>query len=47
MWFAWNATMLPELNETNTGNFTGDVLADHIGTPPTTGKADNPPAPER
>jgi arylsulfatase A-like enzyme len=46
-WHAWNATMLPELDETYTENFTGDKLADHIGTPPTTGKADNPQAPER
>jgi arylsulfatase A-like enzyme len=30
-WFTWNETMLPELAETNTDNFTGAQLADHIG----------------
>jgi arylsulfatase A-like enzyme len=41
-WFAWNATMLPEIDESFTGSFTGAVLADHIGAPKATGKADNP-----
>ena len=41
-WLAWNATMLPEIDESSTGNFSGDQLADHIGTPKTSGKADNP-----
>ena len=41
-WFAWNATMLPEIDESFTDTFSGDQLADHIGTPPATGKADNP-----
>src|SRR5207248_8920984 len=41
-WLAWNATMLPEIDESSTGNFTGDQLADHIGTPRSSGKADNP-----
>ena len=41
-WLEWNATMLPELDESATSNFTGAQLADHIGTPPTSRKADNP-----
>jgi arylsulfatase A-like enzyme len=42
-WLDWNATMLPEVDESATSNFTGAQLADHIGTPPTSHKADNPP----
>jgi hypothetical protein len=42
-WFGWNATMLPEIDESFTGSFSGDQLADHIGSPKATGKADNPP----
>jgi arylsulfatase A-like enzyme len=41
-WHRWNATMLPEVDASSTSNFTGDQLADHIGTPKTSGKADNP-----
>ena len=41
-WYGWNATMLPEIDESSTDNFTGSQLADHIGTPKTSGKADNP-----
>ena len=41
-WLAWNATMLPEIDASGTGNFTGAELADHIGAQKTTGKADNP-----
>lgn len=41
-WFAWNATMLPEVDESFTDTFTGAQLADHIGLQPATGKADNP-----
>ncbi len=44
-WLDWNATMLPELDESATSNFTGSQLADHIGTPPTSRKADNPGPP--
>jgi arylsulfatase A-like enzyme len=44
-WLDWNATMLPEIDESSTSNFTGSQMADHIGTPPTSRKADNPPAP--
>jgi len=47
-WLDWNATMLPEVDESATSNFTGGQLADHIGTPPTSRKADNPgPPPAR
>ena len=41
-WLVWNATMLPEVDESATGNFTGAQLADHIGAQPTSRKADNP-----
>ena len=41
-WFEWNSTMLPEIDESFTDNFSGDELADHIGTPKTDKKADNP-----
>jgi arylsulfatase A-like enzyme len=41
-WSAWNASMLPEVDESSTDNFTGDQLADHIGVTKTKGKADNP-----
>jgi arylsulfatase A-like enzyme len=41
-WHEWNGTMLPEVDDSNTDNFTGEQLADHIGTPKTSGKADNP-----
>ena len=45
-WHEWNATMLLETDESSTANFTGDQLADHIGTKQTSGKADNPVSPE-
>ncbi len=45
-WYAWNATMLPEIDESFTDNFTGGQLADHIGTPKASGKADNPVSPK-
>jgi arylsulfatase A-like enzyme len=41
-WYAWNATMLPEIDESFTGSFTADELADHIGSRKVSGKADNP-----
>jgi arylsulfatase A-like enzyme len=44
-WHDWNATMLPEIDASSTGNFTGDELADHIGAQKTSGKADNPVPP--
>ena len=31
-WNAWNATMLPETATSNTDNFSGAEMADHIGT---------------
>ena len=46
-WFEWNATMLPEINESGTGGFTGDQLADHIGAKRPTTTADNPVAPPK
>jgi hypothetical protein len=45
-WYDWNATMLLEVDESSTDNFTGGQLADHIGTPKTSGKADNPVSPK-
>jgi arylsulfatase A-like enzyme len=30
-WNEWNATMLPEVEESASANFTGDQLADHMG----------------
>jgi arylsulfatase A-like enzyme len=45
-WYEWNATMLPEIDESSTDNFTGGQLADHIGTPKASGKADNPVPPQ-
>ena len=42
-WYQWNATMLPEVDESNTGTFPGDQLADHIGAKNASGAADNPP----
>jgi len=44
-WFEWNAAMLPEIDESFTDNFSGDELADHIGTPKASHKADNPSPP--
>ena len=45
-WYAWNATILPGIDESFTVNFTSDQFADHIGTPKTSGKADNPAPPK-
>jgi hypothetical protein len=45
-WHEWNATMLPEIDDSSTGNFTGEELADHIGTKETSGKADLPVSPK-
>jgi hypothetical protein len=44
-WYEWNTSMLPEVNESSTGGFTGDQLADHIGARRATTTADNPVAP--
>jgi arylsulfatase A-like enzyme len=46
-WLEWNATMMPELDESTTASFSGAQLADHIGTQPPSRKADNPPSPAR
>jgi hypothetical protein len=45
-WYEWNATMLPELDDSYTFSFGGDTLADHIGAKPASGKTDNPVAPK-
>ena len=44
-WFAWNDTMLPEVDDSNTGNLTGDTTADRPGAKPNGRKADNPKRP--
>jgi arylsulfatase A-like enzyme len=41
-WHEWNATMLPEIEESTTNSFTSGQLADHIGAQEASGKADNP-----
>ena len=41
-WYQWNATMLPEVDDSYTFSFSGDELADHIGAKASSGKADNP-----
>jgi arylsulfatase A-like enzyme len=46
-WFDWNATMLPEVDESRTGSNTGDQWADHVGAKPASTKADNPAPPKR
>jgi arylsulfatase A-like enzyme len=45
-WHAWNATMLPEIDESNTANITGDKAADRPGAIKASGKADNPTTPK-
>ena len=42
-WYEWNATMLPEVDDSSTNNLTGDRTPDRPGAVPTGGKADNPP----
>jgi arylsulfatase A-like enzyme len=44
-WFTWNATMLPEIDASYTDSFSGAELADHIGSPEASRKADNPSPP--
>jgi hypothetical protein len=46
-WFEWNAKMLPEIDESYSNSFTGAQLADHIGTPKASTKADNPLPPKK
>jgi len=43
-WLEWNATMLPEVAESNSGGNSGAQYADHMGAKPTTAP-DNPPPP--
>jgi arylsulfatase A-like enzyme len=45
-WHEWNATMLPEIDESSTGGNSGDQWADHIGTQKAGGKANNPVPPK-
>jgi hypothetical protein len=45
-WNEWNASMLPEVDESYTFGFSGADLADHIGAKPPSGKADNPISPK-
>ena len=42
-WHEWNATMLPEIDESATDNLTGDKTPDRPGAVSNGGKADNPP----
>ena len=42
-WHEWNATMLPEVDESSTDNLTGERTPDRPGAVRTEGKADNPP----
>ena len=42
-WLEWNATMLPEVDESFTEGHSGADFADHVGSPKATTKADNPP----
>jgi arylsulfatase A-like enzyme len=44
-WLQWNATMLPELEESRTGGNDGAAWADHVGSPPAARTPDNPTAP--
>jgi hypothetical protein len=45
-WFDWNATMLPEIEESFTHGYTGEELADHYGAGEPGMKPDLPVAPE-
>jgi hypothetical protein len=41
-WRKWNSTMLPEIDESNTGSISGDEWADHIGAQKASGRASSP-----
>jgi arylsulfatase A-like enzyme len=41
-WLEWNATMLPEIEESFTSGIDGSELADHYGAKSSDGKPDNP-----
>ena len=45
-WHEWNATMLAEIDESNTGGISGDEWADHVGAKKASRKADDPGPPE-
>ncbi len=45
-WHEWNATMLPETDESFTGGLSGDQTADRPGAVKASGKADNPAPPK-
>jgi arylsulfatase A-like enzyme len=45
-WFDWNATMLPEIEGSNTHGFSGEDLADHYGATEPGREPDNPATPE-
>ncbi len=45
-WHEWNATMLPETDESFTGGLSGDQTADRSGAVKASGKADNPAPPK-
>ncbi len=46
-WEEWNATMLPEIDESNSGSISGGEWADHVGAQKASGKADSPVSPKR
>ena len=46
-WHEWNATMLPEIDDSNTSGASGDEWADHIGAPKARGSGDRPDPPRR
>ena len=45
-WYDWNATMLPEIEESFTHSFSGQDLADHFGAKETDQKPDIPEPPD-
>ena len=45
-WLDWNATMLPEIEESFTGGITGEETADHYGAKQPDQKPDLPTPPE-
>jgi arylsulfatase A-like enzyme len=45
-WFEWNRSMLPEVQGSTSGSFSGKTLADHFGAKPSDGKPDNPAGPD-
>lgn len=46
-WYGWNATMLPEVQESFTESYTGGQLADHYGAQKPNGAPDIPVPPSR